>query len=65
MRIGLVFAAVLAVVVGTVRGDGEDLNPLWSEYKAAVEKNLPLELDPVYALDASDLRSLGLWLAAD
>ena len=41
MRIGLVFAAVLAVVVGTVRGDGEDLNPLWSEYKAAVEKNLP------------------------
>ena len=41
MRIGLIFAAVLAVAVGTLRGEGEDLKPLWAEYKAAVEKNLP------------------------
>ena len=37
----------------------------FAELGVKIPRNLPLELDPVYALDASDLRSLGLWLAAD
>lgn len=46
-----------------------DMQAKWSRWFAElgvkIPRNLPLELDPVYALDASDLRSLGLWLAAD
>ena len=46
-----------------------DMPAKWSRWFAElgvkIPRNLPLELDPVYALDASDLRSLGLWLAAD
>ena len=47
----------------------EDMQAKWARWFAElgvkIPRNLPLELDPVYALDASDLRSLGLWLAAD
>lgn len=46
-----------------------DMQAKWTRWFAElgvkIPRNLPLELDPVYALDASDLRSLGLWLAAD
>ena len=46
-----------------------DLQAKWSKWLAEagvkVPAGFPLEIDPVYALDAEDLKSLGLWLAAD
>ena len=46
-----------------------DMQAKWARWFAELgvklPKDLPLELDPAYALDASDLKSLGLWLAAD
>ena len=46
-----------------------DMQAKWrrilAETGVTVSEALPLELDPVYALDAKDLFSLGLWLAAD
>ena len=46
-----------------------DMQAKWARWFAelgvTVPTTLPLEIDPVYALDAADLRSLGLWLAAD
>jgi hypothetical protein len=30
-----------------------------------VPAGMPLEIDPVYALDADDLKSIGLFLSAD
>ena len=46
-----------------------DMRAKWAkwfdELGVKVPEGLPLEIDPVYALDAADLKSLGLWLAAD
>ena len=46
-----------------------DMQAKWARWFAElgvkIPKDLPLEIDPVYALDASDIRSIGLWLAAD
>ena len=36
-----------------------------SEAGISVDENLPVEIDPVYALDASDLKSNGLCLGAE
>jgi hypothetical protein len=41
----------------------------WARWLAAagvtVDPSLPLEIDPVYALDADDVKSIGLLLSAD
>ena len=46
-----------------------DMQAKWARWFAelgvTVPTTLPLEIDPVYAIDAADLKSLGLWLAAD
>ena len=46
-----------------------DMQAKWARWFAElgvkVPADLPLEIDPVYALDAQDLKSLGIWLAAD
>ena len=46
-----------------------DMQAKWARWFAEigvkVPADLPLEIDPVYALDAGDLKSLGIWLAAD
>ena len=46
-----------------------DMQAKWARWFAelgvALPKDLPLEIDPAYALDAADLKSLGLWMAAD
>ena len=46
-----------------------DMQAKWARWFAEigvkVPVDLPLEIDPVYALDAGDLKSLGIWLAAD
>ena len=46
-----------------------DMQAKWTrwfdELGVKIPAGLPLEIDPVYALDAADLKSLGLWLAAD
>lgn len=46
-----------------------DMQAKWARWLAEVgvhvPADLPLEIDPVYALDAADLKSLGLMLAAD
>lgn len=46
-----------------------DMQAKWAKWLSAVGVNvpstLPLEIDPVYALDAEDLKSLGLMLCAD
>ena len=46
-----------------------DMQAKWARWFAEIgvkfPADLPLEIDPVYALDAGDLKSLGIWLAAD
>ena len=46
-----------------------DMQAKWARWFAelgvTVPKDLPLEIDPAYAIDAADLKSLGLWMAAD
>ena len=46
-----------------------DLQAKWrrwfAEIGVTVPATLPIEIDPAYALDAADLKSLGLWMAAD
>ena len=46
-----------------------DMQAKWARWFAeagvTIPAEIPLEIDPVYALDASDLKSLGVWLAAD
>ena len=46
-----------------------DMQAKWARWFAELgvkmPADLPLEIDPAYALDAADLKSLGLWLAAD
>ena len=37
----------------------------FAEIGVKVPPSLPIEIDPVYALDAADLRSIGLFLTAD
>ena len=46
-----------------------DLQAKWrrwfAEIGVTVPATMPIEIDPAYALDAADLKSLGLWMAAD
>jgi UDP-N-acetylglucosamine/UDP-N-acetylgalactosamine diphosphorylase len=46
-----------------------DMQAKWARWLAAtgvtVDPSLPLEIDPVYALDADDVKSIGLLLPAD
>ena len=46
-----------------------DMQAKWARWLAAagvtVDPSLPLEIDPVYALDADDVKSIGLLLSAD
>ena len=46
-----------------------DLQAKWRRQLAqagiTVPEALPLEIDPAYAIDAADLKSLGLWMAVD
>ena len=46
-----------------------DMQAKWARWFAEigvkVPPSLPIEIDPVYALDAADLRSIGLFLTAD
>ncbi len=50
----------------TCRSDMQGKWARWLERLGMkVPAGLPLEIDPAYALDADDLKSLGLWLAVD
>ena len=46
-----------------------DMQAKWARWFAElgvkIPRNLPLELDPVYALDAADLKSVGIALGAE